>query len=119
MPPVGSGQPQDVVTASQVARRTPAVEPSPFETLPNFFYKPKPVYPLIAKRRGWEGTVTLEIELRADGSVGDIKVAQSSGYPLLDEAAMDKVKTWRHIPVKRDGVPITRQAHLPLVFKLD
>jgi protein TonB len=102
-----------------VVRRPPAVELAPFETRPNFVYQPDPVYPLLAKRRGWEGTVTLDIELRADGSVGDIKVAQSSGHALLDQAAMDKVKTWRHIPVKRDGVPVTRRAHQPLVFKLD
>jgi protein TonB len=107
------------VATPQVARRAPTSELSPFESRPNFVYQPKPAYPLIAKRRGWEGTVTLDIELRADGSVGDIKVAQSSGYPLLDEAALDQVKTWRHIPVKRDGVPVTRRAHQPLVFKLD
>jgi protein TonB len=73
----------------------------------------------MARRRGWEGTVTLYIELRADGTIGDVQVAQSSGYPLLDEAARDTVKTWRHTPVKRDGVPVTRRAQQQLVFKLD
>jgi protein TonB len=102
-----------------VTRLPPAPAPEPFESRPNFVYQPKPAYPLIAKRRGWEGTVTLDIELRADGSVGETKVVQSSGYPLLDEAAQNAVKTWRHIPVKRDGVPVTRRAHQPLVFKLD
>jgi protein TonB len=107
------------VATPRVTRRTPSPEPSPFESLPRFVYQPKPDYPLVARRRGWEGTVTLDIELRADGSVGEIAVAQSSGYPLLDEAARDTVKTWRHTPVKRDGVPVTRWAQQHLVFKLD
>jgi TonB family protein len=87
--------------------------------LPHFVYQPKPAYPLIAKWGGREGTVILDIELRADGSVGDIKVVQSSGYLLLDEAALDKVKTWQHIPVKRNGVPVTRRARQSFEFKLD
>jgi protein TonB len=82
-------------------------------------YQPKPPYPHIAKLRGWEGTVTLDIELRADGSIGDIQVVQSSGYPILDESARHTVTTWRHVPVKRDGNPVTRRAHLPIRFQLD
>jgi len=78
-----------------------------------------PDYPQTARRQGWEGTVMLEMELLADGTIGEVKVAASSGYPILDEAAQATVKTWRHIPVKRDGVPVTRRAHQPLVFKLD
>jgi protein TonB len=73
----------------------------------------------MARQRGWEGTVTLYIELRADGTIGDVQVARSSGYPLLDEAARDTVKTWRHMPVKHAGVPVTRHAQQQLVFKLD
>jgi protein TonB len=61
----------------------------------------------------------LDIELLADGTVGEVKVVASSGYPLLDEAAEKVVKTWRHVPVKRNGVPVTRRANLPVRFQLD
>ncbi len=89
------------------------------EQRPPFVYQPKPTYPLIARRRGWQGTVLLDLELLANGTVGKIKVAISSGYPPLDAAARKAVSKWRHIPVQRDGAPVTKQANLPIHFRLD
>ncbi|MDR2451095.1 MAG: energy transducer TonB [Candidatus Accumulibacter sp.] len=45
-------------------------------------------YPEQAKRLGLEGTVTLFVELSGDGRVEDVRVVESSGYPLLDHAAV-------------------------------
>lgn len=89
------------------------------DQLPEFIYQPKPHYPLVARRRGWQGTVLLNIEMRSDGTVGTIKVAASSGYPPLDAAARKAVSKWRHRPLQRNGIPITRQANLPIHFRLD
>lgn len=86
---------------------------------PHFVYHPKPTYPLIARRHGWQGTVLLDLELLANGTVGKIKVAISSGYPSLDAAARKAVGKWRHVPVQRNGTPITKQANLPIHFRLD
>jgi protein TonB len=86
---------------------------------PRFVYQPKPTYPLIARRRGWQGTVLLDLELLPNGTIGKIKVAISSGYPPLDAAARKAVGKWRHIPVQRNGTPITKQANLPIHFRLD
>ena len=47
-------------------------------------YQPTPAYPEVARQHGWEGTVTLHLELRADGTVGDVQVARSSGHEVLD-----------------------------------
>jgi protein TonB len=55
----------------------------------------------------------------ADGTIGDIKVAKSSGHPLLDAAAQKAVKQWRHVPEKRHGVAVTRWANLPVRFQLE
>jgi TonB family protein len=86
---------------------------------PRFVYQPTPAYPEVARQHGWEGTVTLHLELRADGTVGDVQVARSSGHEVLDTAAQETAKTWKHTPVTQDGGPVTRWAEINLTFKLD
>jgi protein TonB len=92
---------------------------STFDSLPHFVSQPEPVYPLMARERGWEGTVVLHIEMLTTGTVGEVKVAESSGYPILDHAAQDAVKQWRHLPTKRNGVAVTEWATLPVRFRLN
>jgi protein TonB len=45
-------------------------------------------YPEEAKRRGLQGSLVLDVTIRADGSVSAIAVRRSSGYKLLDDAAL-------------------------------
>jgi protein TonB len=45
-------------------------------------------YPEQARRLGIEGTVTLFVELAADGRVEDVRVVESSGHAILDNAAV-------------------------------
>lgn len=58
-----------------------------------------PDYPASEIRRNHEGTVQLLIYVLPDGRVGDVKISRSSGYPLLDIAAMRKASSaWRFLP---------------------
>jgi periplasmic protein TonB len=52
------------------------------------------VYPALARRRGWQGTVLLALTVKPSGVLDRIRVAQSSGYDVLDRSAVD---TMRHI----------------------
>jgi TonB family protein len=45
-------------------------------------------YPLTARRKGWQGEVTLTFTLRADGEIMDIRISKSSGHEMLDRAAI-------------------------------
>ena len=45
-------------------------------------------YPAIARRKGWQGVVRLELHIEADGSITDLQVDETSGYSILDRAAM-------------------------------
>jgi len=45
-------------------------------------------YPAIARRKGWQGIVKLELHIEADGSITDLQLAETSGYSILDRAAM-------------------------------
>lgn len=80
---------------------------------------PKPDYPMIAKRRGWQGTVLLEVEVKENGQPGSIKLRESSGREILDQSALRTVKLWRFNPATRDGLPVTSLMTLSIVFKLE
>lgn len=80
---------------------------------------PAPAYPPLSKRRGEEGVVILELLITAEGRVSDLKVSQSSGFPRLDQAALDAVERWRYEPARRNGVAIEYRYLQPVRFALD
>lgn len=45
-------------------------------------------YPRFAVRRGWQGTVKLGLRVEADGKLSNLRVLKTSGYRILDEAAL-------------------------------
>jgi len=51
-------------------------------------YCPTPVYPYMARARGWEGNVDVGLELTGDGNVRDAHVRRSSGHAALDDVAV-------------------------------
>jgi TonB family protein len=59
-------------------------------------------YPEQAKRLGLEGTVTLFVELSEDGRVEDVRVVASSGYPILDNAAVKGFYALGRLPAISD-----------------
>jgi TonB family protein len=87
--------------------------------LSRFIDKPPLAYPVKARLQGWEGTVTLRFEMLADGTIGSIEVAQSSGHDILDTAAQNALKQWRHQPPSQQGQPETTWATLDFNFTLD
>ncbi len=67
---------------------------------------PKPPYPLASRRMGEEGTVILSVYILSSGMVDKIRIKKSSGYPRLDNAALEAVKKWRYIPAKNGDTPV-------------
>lgn len=63
-----------------------------------------------------QGRVVLRVLVRADGAVGGVEVAASSGHPLLDAAAAKASAGWRFQPATRDGDPIEAWALVPVRF---
>ncbi len=49
-------------------------------------------YPWEAKFNGWEGVVIVKFTLLRDGHLKELDIVKSSGYPLLDEAAVSAVR---------------------------
>jgi len=80
---------------------------------------PIPRYPEIARARGWEGVVLLNVSVAADGRAETVDIARSSGHAVLDEAALDAVRRWRFDPARRAGVRVPGAATVPIRFKLE
>jgi TonB family protein len=78
-----------------------------------------PVYPEIARVRGYEGIVLVFAEILPDGRVGKIKIRKSSGYAILDQSAIKAVKPWKFEPAKKSGSPFTAWVELPIKFVLN
>jgi len=95
---------------------------SPFgsnETLPaDFSLNPPPEYPAIAVRQRLEGDVLLEVHVGRDGSVNRVTVLRSSGYLVLDRAAVEAVRAWTGRPAMRAGEAIEKIERLPIQFRL-
>lgn len=80
---------------------------------------PPPIFPPRARQHGWMGKVILEVEVLPDGSIGHLKIAQTSGHLVLDEAALSAVQQWHYVPAKRGDSPVPVIRMLPIVFKFD
>ena len=78
----------------------------------------RPVYPKGARQRGEQGEVTLEIRVNAEGSVDEVKVVASSGFPELDAAALKAAKAAKFTPARSDRDAVASTARLKLNFKL-
>lgn len=57
-----------------------------------------PTYPTLARRMSQQGQVKLAYFVNADGSVGQMKLVQSSGHQLLDREAVRAVSQYRYKP---------------------
>jgi periplasmic protein TonB len=77
---------------------------------------PQPEYPLVARHMGWQGRVMLDVEVKTDGLPGEIFVQQSSGRPILDEAAIRSVQGWHFVPASRGGFTVTQHVLVPIAF---
>lgn len=79
---------------------------------------PKPAYPFVARRRGQEGQVFLNVEVLPDGTAGQVEIARSSGFRSLDEAARHAVARWRFLPARQNGAPVAARVTVPVRFSL-
>lgn len=85
----------------------------------NYGSNPKPKYPGLATSRGWQGTVQLLVKVSAEGDSEEVTVQRSSGYDVLDEAAVEAVEKWKFIPAKRRDTPVASSVIVPINFVLN
>ncbi len=88
------------------------------KAIPIYDKNPPPEYPLIARRRGFQGTVVLEVMVKPNGRVGELRVLKSSGYKVLDRAASASVRDWIFIPAIKGNEKIEMWVRVPVSFQL-
>ena len=79
---------------------------------------PHPPYPLIARKKGFEGKLILEVLVNEDGSVKSTSIRESSGYEILDNVSKKTVEKWTFIPAKKMGQAVKDNIQVPIKFVL-
>jgi len=69
-------------------------------------------YPPRARRWGMEGTAEVQFRIARDGSVEDVTLVKSSGFPLLDRATVETLRRAAPLPV----IPGT--IRIPISYRL-
>ncbi len=77
-----------------------------------------PLYPLIAKKSGWEGTVLVRVTVEKNGRASQVDVSRSSGHKVLDDAALKAIRRWTFRPARDGNIPIRSVVVIPLKFSL-
>ena len=84
---------------------------------PRLLNEVKPDYTEDARRRGLEGEVVLEIVVRHDGRVGDVRVLKGLGAGL-DQQAIQAVRRWTFAAATRKGRPVDVIVEVAVEFTL-
>jgi len=85
---------------------------------PKITFYQAPLYPEKLRRRNIEGRVILKLTINQQGKLMKIKVFESSGYKLFDQAAVKVIKDWKFRPALYQDEKIVSVISLPIRFKL-
>lgn len=88
------------------------------QAVPIYKENPPPIYPRIARLRGYEGTVMLDVLVGSDGRVSERRIIESSGHGILDEAALSSVQDWRFEPARQGPGKVSTWVTIPFRFQL-
>ncbi|MFC1235046.1 energy transducer TonB [Vibrio sp. F74] len=87
---------------------------------PTFKARPTPVsYPRVAKRRGQQGKVLIEVWIDDKGKQIKQFIVDSSGFSTLDGAALTAISNWKFDVSTDRGHAIAHRVQIPVNFKLD
>ncbi|WP_394849219.1 energy transducer TonB [Pendulispora brunnea] len=132
--PIGDGDPNGdpngkaggrgsggVAVAPTAPPAPPAPPPPPIQLPehvdpPQAIHKPMPEYPEAARKQGIETVVIIKFVVTETGEVAEPTILR--GHPLLDEAVLATVKTWRFQPAVMDGHAIRVYRVVKIPFKL-
>ena len=107
----GIGEGSDGGTGGGPFRPGSGIEP------PSLRREVKPVYTDEGRKRAIEGDVVMEIVVRRDGSVGDVRLMRTLGAGL-DQRAIAAVKQWRFSPARRKGAAVDVLVEVAVGFAL-
>jgi protein TonB len=77
-----------------------------------------PQYPVESMRAGEEGAAVLQVLVDETGRASDVRVARSSGYERLDDAAVRAVSRWKFAPSTQGALPVATWGEMEMRFNL-
>jgi protein TonB len=75
-------------------------------------------YPASARRRGLAGTVSVEILILVNGAIGDVTLLESSSHSVLDEAALETIRSLPRMPLPPELPARALRVRVPVVFQM-
>ncbi len=116
----------DSAPAAARAPSTAATPAPPAVTVPvtaprfnaDYLINPAPAYPALSRRMNEEGRVLLRVMVDADGNPAALEVHTSSGFPRLDQAALEAVRRWKCVPARRGDEAVAGTVNVPIDFRL-
>jgi TonB family protein len=78
----------------------------------------RPPYPRIEKEPGWQGTVKLTLTIGPEGKISSATVPTSSGFPILDQIALEATDDWLFQPQKDGEFAVLTNVNIPVKFNL-
>jgi len=85
---------------------------------PRYQSNDPPSYPGLARKRGQEGTVILQVLVNRKGRVDALEIETSSGFGQLDRAALSAVRKWSFEPGRQGKERVAMWVRVPVTFKL-
>lgn len=117
-PKMETPKPLETVAKSEQNNVSEAPQQARVEAKQNPNRPIKPKYPKLARERGEEGAIRLKLGINARGLVENIEILSSTGFKLLDEAAIKAVKAAKFIPAQIDGEAVFSTSEIKFEFKL-
>lgn len=115
-------EPAPVEVTPAPAAEAPSAPPAP--VIPPRFNaaylrNPPPAYPALSRRYREQGRVLLRVFVSAAGAAEKIELQASSGWPRLDEAAQQAVRSWRFVPARQGDTPVPAWVNVPINFTVE
>jgi len=88
-------------------------------TQPTFAKQATHVYPPEAARRHQQGVVVLMLYISGSGTLDRLEIVKSSGFPLLDAAAIKEMKQSKFQPAMDGAIPIRSRAQATVTYRLE
>lgn len=77
-----------------------------------------PHYPIESVRAGEEGSAVLQVLVDESGRASEVRVARSTGFQRLDDAAVGAVKLWKFAPSMKGPTAVATWGEMELRFEL-
>lgn len=116
--PISASDERDAATPSTSEFSVIRSDPSVVQNEVWLRFEKAKIYPLIARRYGWEGHLLLGYQVDESGIINNVRVTRSSGNAVLDQSAVRTLNNVGKLPASiwRGGPVLDLQ--LPVIYKL-